>query len=278
MALSMAMASIIGSAVSAYGNYRANRRNEQKAEDLFERDTAAVTPKPFTGGVGFSSYTPEGGTVIGLSDKYQAEADWALKDAAANKGWLSQYQQGGPAAAADVLYEQRAAPLRRQQEREHQLFEEQATARGMLQSAPTDRAAALQTEAWGNVYGDVYNKSYMDVQDIIDRYRQRISTGVNEAVNIEGIPMGYAEHAMAQGKAFRPDKALYEGAQEGYKASSAYMGEAATSLGSWIGDKKFPIGSTSAGTHKPFRPPAGGMVAGPMCNKGGYNMKASLLR
>ena len=55
----------------------------------------------------------------------------------------------------------------------------------MLQAAPTDRAAALQTEAWGNVYGDVYNKSYMDVQDVIDRYRQRISTGVNEAVNIE---------------------------------------------------------------------------------------------
>ena len=274
----MAWAQLIGAAIGAYGNYKANRRNEQKAEDFFERDTAAITPKPFTGGVGFSSYTPEGGTVIGLSDKYQAEADWALKDAAANKGWLSQYQQGGPTAAANTLFEQRAEPLRRQQEREKQLFEEQALARGMLQADPTDKAAALQTEAWGNVYGDVYNKSFMDVQDIIDRYRQRVSTGVNEAVNIEGIPMSYAGHAMAQGKAFRPDKALYEGAQEGYKASSAYMGEAATSLGSWIGDKKFQIGSTSAGTHKPFRPPAGGMVAGPMFNKGGYNMKASLLR
>ena len=88
--------------------------------------------------------------------------------------------------------------------------------------------------------------------------------------------MSYAQHAMAQGGAFRPDEALYEGAQEGYKASSAYMGEAATSLGDWIGEEKFPIGSTSAGTHKPFRPPAGGMLPGPMFNQGGY--KTSLLR
>jgi len=274
----MAWAQVIGAAIGAYGNYKANRRNEKKAEDLFERDTAAITPKPFTGGVGFSSYTPEGGTVIGLKDKYQAEADWALEDAAANKGWLSQYQQGGPAAAANTLFEQRAEPLRRQQERERQAFEEQALARGMLQAAPTDRLQGEIAQGWGNVYSDVYNKSYMDVQDIIDRYRQRVSTGVNEAVNIEGIPMAYAKHAMEQGKAFRPSPHLYEGAQTAYKGTSAYTGGAATSLGEWVQKRKFGTGSTSIGTHNPFRPPAGGMVAGPMFNKGGYNMKASLLR
>ena len=244
----MAMANIIGSAVSAYGNYRANRRNEQKAEDLFERDTAAVTPKPFTSGIGYSSYTPDGGTVIGLSDKYQAEADWALEDAAANKGWLSQYQQGGPAAAAEVLYEQRAAPLRRQQERERQTFEEQALGRGMLQSDPYARKSALQTEAWGNVYGDVYNKSYMDVQDIIDKYRDRVSGSVSSAGSIYAKPLEYATGlGMPQGMAYSPTGVQ---GMSGLSGAGTAASEGTAGLWSGIGADvaagKYPIPQTGS--------------------------------
>ena len=274
----MAWAQLIGAAIGAYGNYKANRRNEQKAEDFFERDTAAITPKPFTGGVGFSSYTPEGGTVIGLSDKYQAEADWALKDAAANKGWLSQYQQGGPTAAANTLFEQRAEPLRRQQEREKQLFEEQALARGMLQAAPTDRLQGEIAQGWGNVYSDVYNKSFMDVQSIIDRYRDRISGSVTAAGSIYDKPLEYATSlGMPQGEVYSPTgvTGLEALSGAGTTGSAAY-GNFFTNLGTDIQAGKYPIGSgsTSAGTHKPFRPPAGGMVAGPMFSQGGY--KSSL--
>ena len=242
---------IIGAAIGAYGNYKANRRNEQRADYLFERDTAAVTPKPFTSGIGYSSYTPEGGTVIGLSDKYQAEADWALEDAARNKGWLSQYQQGGPTAAADVLYEQRAAPLRRQQERERQLFEERATARGMLQSTSTDRAAGLQTEAWGNVYGDVYNKSFMDVQGIIDRYRDRISGSITAAGSIYDKPLEYATKlGMPQGEVYSPTAVQGIEALSGAGTTgSATYGNFFKGLGTDIQEEKYSINGNNKGNN-----------------------------
>jgi len=262
--MALGWAKLIGGAIGAYGNYKANRRNEEQAEKLFNQSIDAVKPRPVAGGLGTSSYTDEGGTVFGLNDKYQAEADYALADAAANKGWLSQYQEGGPTAAANTLYEQRAAPLRRQQEREKQLFEEQWLARGMLQSDPVDRAAARNTEAWGNVYGDVYNKSFMDVQDIIDRYRDRISGSLGTAVDLENIPMSYAEFAREQGAKFAPSNQAIKGVTEANQGSNTYLGEAATSLGGWLGKQKFPTGSTSAGTHARFEPPKGGMVAGPM--------------
>jgi len=243
----MAWAQLIGSAISAYGNYKSNKRNEEQAEKLFNQSIDAVKPRPVVGGLGTSSYTDEGGTVFGLNDKYQAEADYALADAAANKGWLSQYQEGGPTAAANVLAEQRMEPLRRQQEREQQLFDEQELARGMLYSAPTDSKQEAFTEGWGNVYSGVVNQSFMDVQDIIDRYRDRISGSLGTAVDLENIPMSYAEFAREQGSKFAPSDQAIQGVTEANQGSNTYLGEAATSLGGWIGKNKFPTSSPSTG-------------------------------
>ena len=202
----MAWAQLIGAALGAYGNYKAAKENTKAQETAMAAGTGAVDPWGVETGVGYARPDIEGkGWDLGLTAPWQAEADYFLGDAAANKGWLSQYQQGGPAAAANTLFEQRAEPLRRQQERERQLFEEQALARGMLQAAPTDKAAALQTEAWGNVYGDVYNKSYMDVQDIIDRYRDRVSGSVTAAGSIYDKPLEYATSlGMPQGAVYSP--------------------------------------------------------------------------
>ena len=199
--LKFGWAQMVAAAIGAYGNYAAAKKNKEAQEAAMAAGTGAVDPWGVETGVGYARPDIEGkGWDLGLTAPWQAEADYFLADAAQNKGWLSQYQEGGPAAAANVLYEQRAAPLRRQQEREQQLFEEQATARGMLQSAPTDRKAALQTEAWGNVYGDVYNKSYMDVQDIIDKYRDRVSGRVSAAGSIYAKPLEYATNlGMPQG-------------------------------------------------------------------------------
>ena len=181
----MAWAQLIGAAIGAYGNYAAAKENTKAQEAAMAAGTGAVDPWGVETGVGYARPDIEGkGWDLGLTAPWQAEADYFLGDAAQNKGWLSQYQEGGPAAAANVLAEQRMEPLRRQQEREQQLFEEQSLARGMLQAAPTDRKAALQTEAWGNVYGDVYNKSYMDVQSIIDRYRDRVSGSISTAFSL----------------------------------------------------------------------------------------------
>jgi len=265
-----AWASLIGSALGAIGNYKAAKENKEAQEQAMEAGTGAVNPWAVETGLGYARPDADGkGWQVGLGDKYQAEADWALEDAAANKGWLSQYQQGGPAAAADVLYEQRAAPLRRQQERERQAFEEQALARGMLQAAPTDRAAALQTEAWGNVYGDVYNKSFMDVQDIIDRYRERIGSGIGTASSLENMPLNYAQLGMQQGSVY--DKTGVQG-MSGLSGAGTAASEGTAGLFSGIGADvaagKYPINlnrtSRTIGTHKPFVIPKGGMRAGPM--------------
>ena len=277
----MAWAQLIGAAIGAYGNYAAAKQNTKAQEAAMAAGTGAVDPWGVETGVGYARPDIEGkGWDLGLTAPWQAEADYFLGDAAANKGWLSQYQEGGPAAAANVLYEQRAAPLRRQQERERQTFEEQALARGMLQAAPTDRAAGLQTEAWGNVYGDVYNKSYMDVQDIIDKYRDRVSGSVSSAGSIYAKPLEYATAlGMPQGGIYSPTGVQGMEALSGAgTTASAAQSKFFKKFGQDVQEGLYPIGSgsTSAGTHKPFRPPPGGMLPGPMFNQGGY--KASLLR
>ena len=90
----MAWAQLIGAALGAVGNYKAAKENTKAQEGAFQSGINAVRPRPVTGGIGSSSYTDEGGTVFGLNDKYQAEADYFLGDASANKGFLSQYQTG----------------------------------------------------------------------------------------------------------------------------------------------------------------------------------------
>ena len=196
---------LIGAALGAYGNYKAAKENTKAQETAMAAGTGAVDPWGVETGVGYARPDIEGkGWDLGLTAPWQAEADYFLGDAAANKGWLSQYQEGGPAVAANTLFEQRAEPLRRQQEREKQLFEEQALARGMLQAAPTDRLQGEIAQGWGNVYSDVYNKSFMDVQDIIDRYRERIGSGIGTASSLENMPLNYAQLGMQQGSVYSP--------------------------------------------------------------------------
>ena len=261
----MPWAQIIGAGITAYGNYKANKKNEQAAEDTFQKGIDAVKPRPVTGGVGSSSYTDEGGTVFGLNDKYQAEADYFLDDAEINKGYLSSYQEGGPAAAANTLFQERVDPLRRNQARAEAQFDEQGNARGMLGASEMMFARGQNTAGYQQAESAVYNQSYTDVQDIIDRYRARISTGVNQAVDIEGLPQGYADIALT-------DAANKAGvAKTGLEALSGAQTQKAESFskfgnkfGQSVIDGKFSTGSKSAGTHNRFVAPRGGMVSGPM--------------
>ena len=261
----MPWAQIIGAGITAYGNYKANKKNEQAAEDTFQKGIDAVKPRPVTGGVGSSSYTDEGGTVFGLNDKYQAEADYFLDDAAINKGFLTDYQKGGPAAAANTLFQERVDPLRRNQARAEAQFDEQGNARGMLGASEMMFARGQNTAGYQQAESAVYNQSYTDVQDIIDRYRARISTGVNQAVNIEGLPSGYFDQSLTDaGNRASIVEAGMGNMNKAQEASNAYNAKTATSLGSWLGDQKFSTGSKSAGTHNRFVAPRGGMVSGPM--------------
>jgi len=279
----MAWAQLIGAAVTAYGSYAAAKENKEAQQLAMEAGTGAVDPWGVETGVGYARPDIERkGWDIGLTAPWQAEADYLLADAAANKGWLSQYQEGGPAAAANVLAEQRMEPLRRQQEREQQLFEQQGLARGMLQSDPYAREAALKTEGWGNVYSGVVNQSFMDVQSIIDRYRDRISGSVTAAGSIYDKPLEYATGlGMPQGGIYSPTavtglEALSGAGTTGAAAGSKFF----TNLGTDIQAGKYPIssGSTSAGTHPAFQPPTGGMVASPMFNPGQKYNQQNLAR
>lgn len=225
----MAWAQLIGAALGAVGNYKAAKENTKAQEGAFQSGINAVRPRPVTGGIGSSSYTDEGGTVFGLNDKYQAEADYFLGDASANKGFLSQYQTGGPDAAANALFQQRVDPLRRNQARAEALFDEKAQARGMLGATETMFARGENTRGYQQAEADLYNKSYMDVQDIIDRYRQRISGSLNTAVGLENMPMNYAEFGMKQGQVFSPVAEL------GTKALSGAGTAAAEGTGQFFG-------------------------------------------
>ena len=260
----MAWAQIIGAAVSAYGNYKSNKSNEQGAKDTLGEGIAAVEPKNVTGGYGSFTVGPDGTRKMELDERYAKERDYFLDDAEINKGYLSAYQEGGPAGAANTLFEERVDPLRRNQARAEALFDEQGNARGMLGASEMMFARGQNTAGYQQAESAVYNQSYTDVQDIIDRYRARISTGVNQAVDIEGIPQGYAEFGMNQGAVFKPGAESIKGLTEANQGSATYLGEAATSAGEWFGKQKFSTGSKSAGTHKPFVTPRGGMVSGPM--------------
>ena len=252
----MAWAQLIGAAIGAYGNYAAAKKNKEAQETAMEAGTGAVDPWGVETGVGYARPDIEGkGWDLGLTAPWQAEADYFLGDAAANKGWLSQYQQGGPAAAANVLAEQRMEPLRRQQEREQQLFEQQGLARGMLQSDPYAREAALKTEGWGNVYSGVVNQSFMDVQEIIDRYRDRVSGSVTAAGSIYDKPLEYATGlGMPQGAVYSPTgvKGLEALSGAGTTASAA-QSKFFKKFGQDVQEGLYSIGSgsTSAGYKKP---------------------------
>ena len=263
----MAWAQLIGGAISAYGNYKANKDNIKGQKDAFTAAEESVKPKEVSGGMGNFIVNPDGSYSFKTADKFQDESDYFLDSAAANKGWLSQYQEGGPTAAANVLAEQRMEPLRRQQEREQQLFDEQELARGMLYSAPTDSKQEAFTEGWGNVYSGVVNQSFMDVQDIIDRYRDRISGDVGASVDIERLPMEYGNFAVSdaenrKGVAQYGLQALSGGATQAAEGMSKYTNK----FGKAVAGSLFniPRKSSTIGTHAKFTPPAGGMIAGPI--------------
>ena len=200
-----------------------------------------------------------------LDERYAKERDYFLDDAEINKGYLSAYQEGGPAGAANTLFEERVDPLRRNQARAEALFDEQGNARGMLGASEMMFARGQNTAGYQQAESEVYNKAYTDVQDIIDRYRARISTGVNQAVNIEGLPSGYFDQSLTDaGNRASIVEAGMGNMNKAQEASNAYNAKTATSLGSWLGDQKFSTGSKSAGTHNRFVAPRGGMVSGPM--------------
>ena len=236
----MAWAQLIGAGISAWSSHKANKDNMQGQKDAFKDSLDAVQNQNVSGGWGDYRKNPDGSSTLTLADKYQEESDWALEDAAANKGWLSQYQQGGPAAAAETLFNQRVDPLRRQQAREQALFDEQAKARGMLGATETGWTRGQNTRGYQEAEAGVYNQSYMDVQDIIDRYRNRISTGVSESVNIEGLPMDYfnastAEAGNKSGVAQKGLEALSGGATQKAESYSKFGNK----FGNQIANNKF---------------------------------------
>jgi len=141
--------------------------------------------------------------------------------------------------------------LRRQQEREQQLFHEKAYAQGMLRTAPTDRKQAGFTEGWGNVYSGVVNQSFMDVQGIIDRYRDRISGSISAAGSIYDKPLEYATKlGMPQGEVYSPTAVQGIEALSGAGTTgSATYGNFFKGLGTDIQEEKYSINGNNKGNN-----------------------------
>ena len=258
-------AQIIGTGISAWSSYKANKDNIQGNKDAFGTALASVDPEDVTGGFGSFTTNPDGSYNVGLNDKWQGQSDYFLDDAAINKGFLSDYQKGGPAGAANTLFEERVDPLRRNQARAEALFDEQGNARGMLGASEMMFARGQNTAGYQQAESEVYNKSYMDVQDIIDKYRSRVTGSVSSAVDIEGLPSSYFDQSLKDaGNRASIVEAGMGNMNKAQEASNAYNARTATKLGNWLGDQKFSTGSKSAGTHNRFVAPRGGMVSGPM--------------
>ena len=233
-------AQLIGAGLSAYSNRKANKDNVQGQKDAMKDALAAVDLKNTSGALGGFKVNPDGSYSFETADEFQEQADNFLTDANLNRDFLDSYQAGGPTGAAESLFNQRVDPMRRQQAKAEALFDEQANARGLLGATETFAARGANTQGYMEAENTVYNKSYMDVQDIIDRYRARIKGDVSGAVDIGSLPMAYGDFALndAANNAAIAGKGLE--AMSGASTTAAESaGKFGTNFGSSIASNKF---------------------------------------
>ena len=187
------IAGAIGSALQAKGAKKAaalNTQGQQKAADYAMAQSMPWNVAGSLGGVQFDS----GGKAIGvgLSDKFQAQQDAYLTSADANRGYLAGIE-GSPQDAAQRFYEQEMALVKPEQEVAREQLDAQLLSQGMLGGSGGAARAAALAQAQGNVRLQSRQSASDRVQDMIDRYRGRITGDVEGAVGLGQQPLAYAE-------------------------------------------------------------------------------------
>lgn len=195
MPISALALKLIGGAVNAYAGRKAAKTLDDKAREGREQALRDGESRGYTGGTGSFRVDKDGNRIMELNEKYQDQEDYFLDSADRNKGYLSAYEKGGPGGAAETLFNERVGISRRNQERAEGLFDANALSRGTLGATETSYARGQNTAGYQQAENQLYDKSYTDVQGIIDRYRSRISGDVSGAMDIAGSTDKYAEMA-----------------------------------------------------------------------------------
>jgi hypothetical protein len=186
------IASAIGSALQAKGAKKAAEENQAGQEAAAKYALEGSYPYNVAGSLGGVQFDNEGKAIgLGLSETFQKQQDDLIASANANRGYLSGLE-GDPLTAENRYYDQQMALLAPGQEAEREALDAQLMARGMLGSTGGIGQMQGLREAQGTTNLQVRQSASDRVQDMIDRYRGRISEDVSGAATLGQLPLDYA--------------------------------------------------------------------------------------
>lgn len=193
------IASAIGSALQAKGAKKAAAENQAGQEAAAKYALEGSYPYNVAGSLGGVKFDNEGKAIgLGLSETFQKQQDAMISSADANRAYLAGIE-ADPLTAENRYYEQQMALLRPEQEAEREALDAQLVARGMLGSTGGMGQAAALREAQGTTNLQVRQSASDRVQDMIDRYRTRVSEDVSGAVTLGQQPLAYADLGVKTG-------------------------------------------------------------------------------
>tara|TARA_R100001530_G_C4314649_1_gene153995 strand:+ start:723 stop:1556 length:834 start_codon:yes stop_codon:yes gene_type:complete len=186
------IASAIGGAIQAKGAKKSAAANQEGQEAAAKYALDESKPWDITGSLGGVQFDSEGKVAgLGLSDELAAQQKGFLTSADANRQYL-QGLEGSPEDAAKRFYDQGMALRGPEQEIAREALDAQLANRGMLGSSGGAAQASGLAQAQGNVNLQARQTASDRVQDMIDKYRGRISGDVGGAVELGQQPLQYA--------------------------------------------------------------------------------------
>jgi hypothetical protein len=198
------IASAIGSALQAKGAKEANKALIAGQKEAASYALKESLPWNVAGSLGGVTFDADGKAVgVGLSDTFQKQQDAMIASADANRGYLTGIE-ADPLTAENRYYEQQMALLRPGQEAEREALDAQLVARGMLGSTGGMGQSQALREAQGTTNLQVRQSASDRVQDMIDRYRGRISEDVSGAAQLGQLPLDYANLGVDVGMLMSP--------------------------------------------------------------------------
>lgn len=193
------IAGAIGSALQAKGAKKAAAENQAGQEAAAKYALEGSYPYNVAGSLGGVKFDNEGKAIgLGLSETFQKQQDAMISSADANRAYLAGIE-ADPLTAENRYYDQQMALLAPGQEAEREALDAQLIARGMLGSTGGMGQMQGLREAQGTTNLQVRQSASDRVQDMIDRYRGRISEDVSNATVLGQQPLAYAELGVKTG-------------------------------------------------------------------------------
>ena len=186
------IAGAIGSALQAKGAKKAAAANQAGQEAAAAYAMEGSMPWDVSGSLGTAKFDSEGKAILALSPELRAQQEAYLASATANRGYLAGLE-GSPQDAAQRFYEQEMALVKPEQAIAREQLDAQLLSQGMLGGSGGAARAAALAQAQGNVRLQSRQSASDRVQDMIDRYRGRITGDVEGAVGLGQQPLAYAE-------------------------------------------------------------------------------------